>query len=216
METEKVKVMIDPYLSSSVEKVDPKNHRMVDVDKAFLKIRPDIMLFTHDHLDHYDPETVTVYLSSDKQMTVLAPESVWGRARVFGGDKNYVRVKCGTVWTEKDLRFTAVKADHSDAFAIGFVIEDMSDGKKYYITGDTLYNKGIFEDIPSDIYAVFLPINGVGNNMNMTDARDFVRRIGAKYCVPIHFGMFDGLDPTEFEAENKIIPEIYKEIKFIK
>ena len=33
--------------------------------------------------------------------------------------------------------------------------------------------KEIFDDIPDDIYAVFLPVNGAGNNMNMTDAKRF-------------------------------------------
>ena len=85
--------------------------------------------------------------------------------------------------------------------------------KKYYITGDTLYNEEIFADIPQDITAVFLPINGAGNNMNMSDAKAFAERIGAKYTVPIHFGMFDEINADAFECDNKVIPKIYKEIK---
>ena len=47
----------------------------------------------------------------------------------------------------------------------------------------------MFSDIPKDIDAVFVPINGVGNNMNAFDAVRFVERIGAKHAVPLHFGM---------------------------
>ena len=85
--------------------------------------------------------------------------------------------------------------------------------KKYYVTGDTLYNEKIFGDIPNDIYAVFLPVNGVGNNMNMTDAARFAKRINAERTVPMHIGMFDEITADEFDCENKIIANIYEEIK---
>jgi len=213
LETPTATVIIDPYLSNSVEKIQPQNYRRVAVDKSFLGVKPDFLLFTHVHLDHYDTETAPIYLANEKKMTVLCPESVWGEARKNGGVHNYVRFDRGTVWTEKELRFTAVGATHSDNAAIGIIIEDLSDGKKYYITGDTLYNHGIFTDLPDDLYAIFLPINGVGNNMNATDAAAFAKRSGAKYSIPLHFGMFDELSPECFKAENRIIPEIYKEIK---
>ena len=56
----KVKIMVDPYLSNSVEKVEPKNFRRVPVDEELFNIEPDFMIFTHDHLDHYDPETASL------------------------------------------------------------------------------------------------------------------------------------------------------------
>ena len=214
LETPGATVIIDPYLSDSVEKIQPQNYRRVAVDKRFLEVKPDLLLFTHVHLDHYDTETAPIYLASEKKMTVLCPTSVWSEARKNGGVHNYVCFDRGTVWTERGLRFTAVAATHSDFSAIGIIIEDLSDGKKYYITGDTLYNHGIFSDLPDDLYAIFLPINGVGNNMNATDAADFARRSGAKYAVPLHFGMFDQLSPECFVTDNRIIPEIYKEINF--
>jgi L-ascorbate metabolism protein UlaG (beta-lactamase superfamily) len=82
------------------------------------------------------------------------------------------------------------------------------------VTGDTLYNERIFSDLPEHIDYVFLPVNGVGNNMNMTDAKRFCERIGA-FAVPMHCGLFDEKDMHCFEYENKIVPEFYKEIKLI-
>ena len=206
-------VIIDPYLSNSVEKAEPKNFRRKPIDESFLDISPDILVFTHDHLDHYDPETAPVYLSKNKSMTVLCPSSVWQKARTHGNGHNYVQFNRFSEWTEGDLRFSAVKAEHSDACAIGVIVEDLSTGTKFYVTGDTLYNTEIFADLPDDIYAIFLPINGVGNNMNATDAARFAKASGAKKCVPIHFGMFDELDPKSFVSAGRVIPEIYKEIE---
>lgn len=205
------KIMIDPYLSDSVKKINPKNYRRVEVDEKFFEIKPDVMIFTHNHLDHYDPETVTHFINTDSNILVLAPKSVWDEVRKIGGNNNYVLFNRHTTWTENGIKFTAVKAEHSDITPIGVIIDDGE--KKYYITGDTLYNEEIFEDIPEDIYALFLPVNGVGNNMNMTDAAHFAKRINAKKTVPIHIGMFDELSADEFECENKVKAEIYKEIK---
>ena len=116
-----------------------------------------------------------------------------------------------TSWSEEGITFTAVKAEHSDPTPIGVIIDDGN--KKYYVTGDTLYNEDIFSDIPDDIYALFLPVNGVGNNMNMTDASKFAKRINPHIAIPIHCGMFDELDMDNFDYKNKYIPKIYKEIE---
>ncbi len=210
----KTKIMIDPYLSNSVEKVNPKNYRRVSVDERFFEVSPDIMIFTHDHLDHYDPETAPRFLNkNEKQITVLCPTSVWQKAREHGGGHNYVQFNCRTKWSEYGFRFTAVRAEHSDPFAIGVIVEDLSENKTYYITGDTLYNEEIFAYIPERIDVLFLPVNGVGNNMNMTDAKQFCERVSPKVTVPYHCGMFDSIDMNEFDYENKLIPKIYEEIE---
>lgn len=209
IETANVKILVDPYLSDSVAAVNPKNKRRVPVDVRFLQIKPDVIICTHNHLDHTDPETLKHYLDTTGCITVLAPESAWNEVRKFGGDHNYVRFNRHTQWSHCHVRFTAVKAEHSDVHPIGVLIE--AEEKTLYITGDTLYNTEIFEDIPAHIDAVFLPVNGVGNNMNMEDACRFCNAIGAKCAVPIHCGMFDELDRNQFPYEPKIIPEVFKE-----
>jgi len=203
-------VMIDPYLSDSVKEINPNNYRRQPVDKRFFDVKPDVMIFTHNHLDHFDPETVKRFLKKEKPMTVLAPFSVWGEARKYGGKHNYVQFDRHTEWTEKGVTFRAVKATHSDTFAIGVIIRTAD--TTYYVTGDTLYNSEIFGDLPVNIDAVFLPINGVGNNMNMQDAARFAAKTGAKKVVPIHFGLFDTLSPSDFACENAVIPTIYEEV----
>ena len=205
------KIMIDPYLSDSVEKINPASFRRQAVDESLFEIKPDVMIFTHNHLDHYDPETVCRFISADTNIVVLSPASVWQEVRKIGGGNNYIQFNRHTVWTENGIKCTAVKAEHSDISAIGVIIDDGD--KKYYVTGDTLYNEEIFNDIPNDIYAVFLPVNGVGNNMNMTDAARFAKRINAERTVPMHIGMFDEITADEFDCENKIIANIYEEIK---
>lgn len=212
LEKDDYKIMIDPYLSDSVEKINPRNYRRVAVKEELFQIHPDMMIFTHNHLDHYDPETALRYITKDSDITVLAPLSVWGDVRKVGGKNNYVMFNRGTVWTQNGIKFTAVKAEHSDDYAIGVIIDDGE--KKYYITGDTLYNKNIFPELCEDIYAVFLPINGVGNNMNTVDAKAFCEKIKPQFAVPLHWGMFDEIDADTLKGEKTVVPEIYKEVIF--
>ncbi len=218
LESSQTTILIDPYFSDSVGKLDPKKHRRVPTPAWAWEIKPGILIFTHNHLDHFDPETADVFLAKEGDMTVLCPRSVWGEARKRGngtggdGEKNYVCFDCGTTWTQGDVSVTAVHAEHSDDFAIGVLIRYLTDGKTYYITGDTLYNETIFAALPTEIDAVFLPINGVGNNMNMRDGAAFAARTGAKTVVPLHWGLFDALDAAEFEAENKVVPAFFEEI----
>lgn len=204
-------VLVDPYFSDCVGDIDPEKRRRIPAEKWLWDIEPDVLVFTHDHIDHYDPETAPHFLKKEKQTTVLSPKSCWNKARLFGGSHNYVQFDPLTEWTEKDLHFTAVRAVHSDPDAIGILVDDGE--KTLYITGDTLYSRLIFESLPDKIDAIFLPINGIGNNMNAMDAARFAETCNADLAVPLHWGMMDDLDPCIFRFEPKYIPEIYQEFE---
>ena len=205
------KIIVDPYLSNSIQKVNPQKKRNMEIDESYLKIVPDILVCTHNHLDHVDPETLKHYLENEESITVLAPQSAWEETRKFGGNHNYIRFNRHTEVSLGDIKFSSVKAEHSDIHPIGVIIE--AEGKKLYITGDTLYNTEIFSDIPENIDAVFLPINGEGNNMNMADALRFCQKINPKIAVPVHWGLFDDINPNEFPYERKFVPQVYKEFE---
>ncbi|MGN0989707.1 MAG: MBL fold metallo-hydrolase [Eubacteriales bacterium] len=211
-ETGGKKIMVDPYLSDSVAKIQPQNYRRQPIDERFLRMQPDIIVITHDHADHLDRETLSHYLTEESEVSVLAPYSAWKEVRTLGGDKNnYIMFNDGTTWTEGDVVFRAVRAEHSDEYAIGVIIT--AEEKNYYVTGDTLYSERVFASLPSvALEAVFLPVNGKGNNMNATDATRFAQRVLAKYAVPIHVGMFDEMTGLCLKVKNRRLPEIYKEI----
>lgn len=212
-ETDGKKILIDPYLSDNVKNFEPQNYRRVPVEESFLSIKPDVIVVTHNHLDHLDKETLKYYLTEDAEVLVLAPNGGWQELRKYGGKSNYVLFNPGTEWTVGAVRFRAVKAEHSDPCAIGVIVS--AEGRDYYVTGDTLYNEQVLASLPkTELFAVLLPINGKGNNMNAVDAARFAAQTGAKYAVPLHFGLFDTIDPTIFVAQNRIIPQIWQEIVF--
>ena len=211
-ETCGLKIIVDPYLSDSCEKVNPRLKRRYAVDEKFLQIKPDVIILTHVHLDHTDPDSLDYYLKDKSGVTVLASENAWNKVRPYGPEHNYVMFNEGTEFTVGDITFKAVYAEHSDDHAIGVVFK--AEGKTYYVTGDTLYNKKVFQSVDDKIDVVFLPINGVGNNMNLFDAYRFVDKIGAKCAVPCHFSLFDDIDAkSEISRKDFVVPTPFKEIE---
>lgn len=211
-ETEKITVMVDPYLSNSVGELNPLKNRRIPVDESIFDIHPDVIIVTHEHLDHLDPDTLKVFLGrEDKPITVLAPYNAYKKLLEFGGPHNYVLLAPHSVWSEGGVTFYAVNAEHSDRCAAGYIIDDGS--KTYYVSGDTLYNYDVIDDVielcEDGVDYAFLPINGVGNNMNARDAADFACEIGARCAVPLHYGLFDSIDPKDFDFDNTLILEPY-------
>ena len=213
--SEKLTIIVDPYLSDSVcEQLERSKGRRIPIEERFLEVQPDVILITHEHLDHLDPATLKHYLGNkDKRVTVFAPENAYRKLLAIGGDHNYVLMNPHSVYSIEGVTFYAVKAEHSDRSAVGYIIDD---GKKtYYVSGDTLYNFDVIDDVldlvENGVDYAFLPINGAGNNMNAKDAADFAYEIGAQRAVPIHYGLFDSIDPKEFDFEDSLILTPYKE-----
>ena len=207
-------IVIDPYLSDNVKNFEPQNARRQPIDERFLALRPDVILITHNHLDHLDHETLKHYLTPESEALVLCPTGGYAELRKTYPDTrcNFVLFNAGTTWTEGNVRFRAVTAEHSDPYAIGILLT--AEDKTYYITGDTLYSERVFDTLPAEpLHAVFLPCNGRGNNMNMKDASRFAARTGAKYAIPFHIGMFDSFTDDAFDHPNKVTPKIYREIQ---
>ncbi|MBE5743995.1 MAG: MBL fold metallo-hydrolase [Clostridiales bacterium] len=206
------KIIIDPYLSNSVEKIESQNYRRIAVDDKFLSVKPNLIVLTHNHLDHTDPETLTHYLTSESKVTVLASFNAWKtiREKFKNINKNYVSFNVGSEWTENGILFKAVYAEHSDEYAIGVIIS--VNGKNYYVTGDTLYSKKVFDSIEDKIDYCFLAVNGKGNNMNFIDGARFAQKLNC-VALPMHCGLFDELKLEDFPYENKIILKIYQEME---
>ena len=209
-------IMVDPYFSDSVGAIDPEKHRRVEVDESYLEKLPDVILITHEHLDHLDPETIEAILSrAKKPITFIAPYNAYLKLKKYGGAHNYVMLNPHSVWSERGITFYAVHAEHSDRTAVGFILDDGE--KTYYVSGDTLYNYDVIDEVlelvEDGVDYAFLPINGKGCNMNAKDAADFAYEIDAKCAVPIHYGLFDYIDPVAFDFDNVMILKPFETVE---
>lgn len=212
LEWDNFKVMIDPYLSDHCGELNPASKRRIPVDEKYLAIKPDVIITTHDHLDHFDEQTLDSVLPEKGSIPFLGSFCAWQKAKAnYGGRCNPVMMRPGTVWTENGISFEAVPAEHSDLSAIGIIIRD---GKNVlYFSGDTLCNKNVISSLPADIDIAVLPVNGKGNNMNAADASYFADMISAKKVIPVHVGLFDDMKPQIFKNKKAMYLEEYKAVE---
>ena len=212
-ENERITVLVDPYLSDSLASVCESKKRRLPVDESMLEVSPDVILLTHSHPDHLDVATLEKFLSrTDKEITVLANGSAYEKLTSLASKHNLVLLAPHSVWSEGGVTFYAVKAEHTERDAIGFILDDAE--KTYYVSGDTLYNFDVIDDcldlVEDGVDYAFLPINGKGGNMNAKDAADFAYEIGAKAAVPVHYGLFDSVDPDDFDFDDRLVLTPYE------
>ena len=201
-ENDRLTVLVDPYFSPEAQK------GCASKDEDILGISPDVILITHSHPYHLDKATLDKFLANaDKEVTILAGGGAYRKLRSFGYSHNVVLLAPHSVWSEGGVTFYSVKAEHSERDAVGFILDDAD--KTYYVSGDTLYNFDVIDDcldlVEDGVDYAFLPINGRDNNMNAKDAADFAYEIGAKCAVPIHYGEDDGVDPDDFDFDDRLI-----------
>lgn len=85
------------------------------------------------------------------------------------------------------MTVTAVYARHT-VEAFGVVVR--GDGVTLYFSGDTLFDKRLYGVAQFAPDVTFLCINGKLGNMNVSEAVEVARSIGAPVNVPNHYGMF--------------------------
>ena len=190
LQTENTCLMMDPYLTNSIaEQSGPGFRRLVPLREEYLRMTPDLILLSHEHIDHLDLPSLQALLDPTKPAEVLAGANAWTKARTeVGGPHNYIRMVPGVEWSTRDLRIRAVPAIHSDPTAIGFVVR--AEGITLYITGDTLYSRELAKAVGEPVDILITVVNGMGNNMNSTDAARLAADLRARVTIPVHWGLF--------------------------
>ena len=189
----KTEICIDPYLSDVVHRLENRP-RMVAAPFLPEELKSDIVICTHDHLDHLDIDAIP--LMKKENMLFLAPLDAEKTLR-SRGVVNYKPFDEGDKYYIGDFEIEAVFADHS-APAIGLIIKHS--GITMYFSGDTLYNKKLEELKNYNIDIMFICINGRLGNMNVDEAVTLTKILNPKVGVPAHYGMFESNteDPQKY------------------
>ncbi len=186
-------IYVDPYFSNCVAEI-------FGVERAFPapisaeEARPDLLIATHWHEDHLDPQGLPI-VARHSQTRFMGPPSCV--ARLLGWLVPRERVaglSIGETQTFHDVTITAVAARHlanvpgwETDDAIGLLLD--FDGKRVYHSGDTEYDlrlRALAYDKAHPIDVCMLVINGAGGNMNAHEAALLAWQIGARTVVPMH------------------------------
>jgi L-ascorbate metabolism protein UlaG (beta-lactamase superfamily) len=163
--------------------IDPYELRSVP-EKA------DLVLVTHDHFDHCDPNSVRLVAKPDA--VIVAPQNA---ASKLG--KNVRVVKAGDVLTEKGVTIKVVPAYNVRPERQRFHPKNYG-GVGYLITlaGKTVYHPGDTDLIPEmdnlgQVDIALLPVSGT-YVMDAQEAAEAVKRIKPTHVIPMHYGSIVG------------------------
>jgi L-ascorbate metabolism protein UlaG (beta-lactamase superfamily) len=188
LEDEKKVIVLDPYLSDSLSKRKPDMKRLLPPDPQFVNKAYDLLLLTHAHTDHTDPETIKMLLQANPEMIIAGPLSSYLAAKSDMAGATYVQMSPDSLMTIGQFQITAQIAIHSDRYALGYLIKHES--RSYYFSGDTALLCNIQDRIPHNLDVAFLCFNGGnGKNLDIDDAVRFAQAITPSCVVPFHYGV---------------------------
>lgn len=206
-------VCVDPYLSDSVEKAEGLA-RLVPIPVKPEELRVDMIVTTHNHLDHLDRDTL---MHTDKRNTRYSgPDSCIAEFRKLGVPENKLSVlNRGQSLALGETMINAVYAEHTRD-SIGVVISH--EGVTLYLTGDSLYSERLLEAARHRPDILICCINGKLGNMDYNDAAKLAGQLGVKVAVPCHYGMFakNTEDPLNFKKALEKYKTVYRELEFNK
>ena len=206
-------LLIDPYLSDFLaRKYRGKEFAHERLTAAPLDVRDlgrlDVVLCTHRHSDHMDPDTLAAVAAAHPACRFVVPAADMGHAEGLGlpADR-LLPIDAGETRDRgASLVVTAVAAAHEalerDAAGrcrfLGYVVRTA--GLSLYHSGDTVAYPGRAAEVGRlGVDCGLLPVNGrdayrssrgVPGNMNAAEAIDLCRVAGIPLLVPHHFGMF--------------------------
>lgn len=217
---------IDPYLSGSLGRKyagsATPHDRMMKVPVApEALIGLDIVLCTHHHTDHMDPETLSALFGSNRKAVLVAPRAAAARVREAGiPEARTCLVNAGDTFDlagGAGLRVLSSahegldRDENGDFLCLGYALT--ADGMTVYHSGDCVPYDGLNEaaaSLAADL--ALLPVNGrrpelaargIPGNFTPAEAAELCRFAGIPNLVIHHFGMFalNSADPQAALAE---------------
>lgn len=184
-------VVIDPYLSDSVGAVSPLFTRSVPSPLAPEKLKADLFLVTHDHLDHLDPETIGPY-QHKASTCFVAPRFAAAKLATLGIAEDRIRkVDIGESVTLDGTTVTGVFALPTSADVLdttGYLVT-FANGRSVYHASDTAFCPLLLDAAPRGVEVLLTPINGKWGNLNIDQAIALAAAVLPRYVVPCHYDM---------------------------
>lgn len=151
----------------------------------------DLLIATHAHYDHFDPDSIPAIMQNGKTNLLCAQDCKEEAEKLNLDQSRITYMATGEIYNENGIKITAMPCDHGKdtPFAIGLLIE--IDGKRIYIAGDTCFREDNFSNpLLAEIDVMIMPINGAFGNLNENEGAKAAGIIKPKLCIPCHFWNF--------------------------
>ncbi len=151
----------------------------------------DLLVATHAHYDHFDPDSVPLMLGDGKTQLLCARDVKEEAERLHLDESRITYLGRGDAYETADVRILALPCDHGELApdALGLLIT--FGGKTIYITGDTAYREEYFSNPAlQGVDVLILPINGAFGNLNEAEAARAAGVIRPGLTIPCHYWNF--------------------------
>jgi len=216
IEIDRTVLCIDPYLSDEVEKIEGLK-RLFPPPFQPEELKADYIIFTHDHLDHFDEPSIRRI--TDNNIKYIGPTSCTERLKSFlGDDKAVMTLNRNETLLIDSVKLHAVYTKHTSD-SIGLVIQQRNrDSGGIYLTGDTEYCDRLLDVKRYEPGLLIGCINGMLGNMSYADLAFLGLGIGVKMIIPSHYGMFmkNTEDPKKLEKLIRNSDLLYFELDYNK
>ncbi len=194
------RLVVDPYFSDAVERVEGLTRLMPPPFPAEA-LRPDYWVCTHAHMDHYDGLLVQEVMAKMPRCLLIGPEGVRKAAEKDGiAPRRILELNAGGRFQAGPFTLKALYAEHGKPAAIA--LEIVCGARRLYLSGDTLCSDAFFRSAPEGVDWMILCINGLLGNMSDLEALRVVAAKKPRRASPMHYGMFkeNTADPARFLA----------------
>ncbi len=184
-------VYADPYLSDAVERLHGFK-RLSLAPIAAEDVRADLVVLTHEHTDHLDPDAAVVIARQNPQCRFAGPAGCTeGLEQAGVPPRQRSLLEPGRAHDLDGVVVHAVAADHADLSATALSLLLDFNGMRVLLTGDTSLHLGLLRPLIDLQPDLILPcINGVFGNMNHIDAARLVQAARPRYAIPCHYWTF--------------------------
>lgn len=202
---------IDLYLSDYVDKhccefVKWQRRYAPPIDAAELGFL-DVVLCTHTHYDHADPDTLKQLAKNNPATKFVIPAPEIATIAAYGIEtQNLIPAVAWKKIQVADYEIIPIPSAHETLHPdengnykeLGYLVR--TNGKTFFHAGDMCMYDGLIESVkPYNVDVAFLPINGrdyfrnrndIIGNFNCEEAVLLAKEIGADMLVPMHHDLY--------------------------
>lgn len=184
-------VLVDPYLSDSCE----REHGLKRLSASPLRpedARADWVLFTHEHTDHLDPDTVEAVARNCPTCRFAGPAGCREPLAALGiSPGRFTLLTPSAIHNLGGFSVRAAPADHGDYSPSALTLLVEIEGLGILFTGDTSLRPDLLKGLLDRPIDLLLPcINGGFGNMGHIDAARLVQAVKPRRAAPCHFWTF--------------------------
>jgi len=191
--------------SNHIIAIDPSSLLFDDIDSL---IRLDAIFITHDHGDHFDPDTTIAMQTKTGSFVIADPTSASMLSGKIPEDKLIV-IESNEQMTISEITVDAFAAEHPTETPLIYVIE--FDGFRIFHGSDSAFVEDL-KKIESPVDIAFVPAGDPSPTASPSDAFEMTKATQSSIVVPMHgspeqIEMFRDLVDMSDQKTEVIIPK---------